>query len=126
MGWSISDALATLLVAAILVPYLGLVAGGSMPLIHDTLAMAATAFIGWVAVFLLAGRYDATSRAGITELVLFAVSLTLGAAAVLAAETATVLGSALLAVFVAAIVVTWTMRLVHDPGLWRHGPLATQ
>jgi len=120
------DMLATLVVAAILVAYLAFLAGGSMPLIHDTLAMAATAFVGWVVVFVLAGRYDTASRGGVTELVLFAVSIALGAGAVLAAETSTVFGPVLLAVFLVAVAVTWGVRLRHDHRRSHRPPLVTR
>lgn len=120
MRMPIRDTVATLLVAAIVVSYAGFLAGASMPFVHDTLGMAATAFILWVAVFLVAGRYQTTTAEGIAELVLFAVSLTLGAGAVLAAEMLTGLAPALLAVFVGTAVVTWTVRLWQDIGRWQH------
>jgi hypothetical protein len=68
----------------------------------------------WVAVFLLAGPYETTTRPGITELALFAVSIALGAGAVLAAETSTGLAPVLLTAFIAAIVATWTVQLLHQ------------
>ncbi len=61
-----------------------------------------------------------------TELVLFAVSFTLGACAVLTAETSTVFGPVLLAGFIAAIVVTWAVRLRHDHHRSHRPPLVTR
>src|SRR5690348_13923831 len=114
------DAVASLLVATMVAAYVGYLAGGSMPLVHDTLATAATTFILWVAVFLLVlitGGYDITTRSGGTELLLFAVSITLGGAAVLAADLLTGvlpgLPPVVLAGLIATAVVTWTVRLLH-------------
>lgn len=125
MRMPIRETLGTVLVAAMLVPYVGYLVGWSMPFIHNTRAMAATAFILWVGVFLVAGRYDTTTHDGNTELVLFAASITLGAAAALAAEMLTGLAPALLAAFVGLAVVTWTVRLLQDTGRWHHGRLVT-
>jgi hypothetical protein len=122
----IRDVLGTVVVASIVVPYVGFLVGGSMPFIHDTRAMAATAFILWVAVFLIADQYDTTTSDGTTELVLFAIAVVLGGAAVLAAEMLAALAPVLLAGFVGMAVVTWTLRLLRNTGRWHHGTLAAR
>lgn len=126
MRWSVREAIATLLFAAMVTCYIGFLVGGSMPFIHDTLATAATTFILWVAVFLVADGYDITSPARVTELLLFAASITLGAAAALAADMVTGPAPVLLAVFIGAAVVTWTVRLLHDSGRLSHRRVAAR
>ena len=118
------DAVATLLFVAMVACYIGFLVGGSMPFIHDTLATAATTFILWVAVFLVAGGHDITVAGGVTELLLFAASITLGAAAALAADMLTGPAPVLLAVFIGTAVMTWTVRLLHDSGRLRHRRVA--
>jgi hypothetical protein len=51
-----TDVIATLLVAAIVVPYLGYLAWGDMPFIQDPRGMAATGLILGLAAALVAGR----------------------------------------------------------------------
>lgn len=125
MRWSVRDAVASVLVVAMLTGYIGYLVGGSMPLIHDTLATAATTFILWIAVFLVllvTDGHDLTTAGGTAELMLFALSITLAGAAVLAADLLTGVAPVLLAVSIATAVVTWTVRLLHDSGRLRHGP----
>jgi len=58
--------------------------------------------------------------------ILFAASITLGGAAVLAADMRTGPAPVLLAAFVVTAVVTWTVRLLYDSGRPRHGRLAAR
>src|SRR6266545_4040343 len=95
MKLSIRDGFATLLLAAILVPYVGFLANGSMPFIKDPPGMAATALILGAAAFLFGGRF--------------------------AAETAA--AYLLLALLVGAIVLTWAVQLLHHAGIIRAGPV---
>ena len=99
------DVVATLLVAAIVVPYLGYLAWGDMPLIEDPRGMAATGLVLGLAAAAVAGRaaFDAEpiSRAALGTGV---VALALGIAAVWVGTS-----EALLAVFIGAIVVTWAL-----------------
>jgi hypothetical protein len=119
----VRGAVATLLFVAMVTCYVGFLVGASMPFIHDTLATAATTFILWVVLFLVTDGHDITSPGRAIELLLFAVSITLGAAAVLAADMLTGLAPVLLAVFIGTASVTWTVRLLHDSRRLRHGRL---
>jgi len=99
------DAVATLLVAAIVVPYLGYLAWGDMPFIQDLRGMAATGLVLGLAAAAVAGRaafdpepmHRAALAAGVAALALGIAALLVGSSEVL------------LAVFIAAIVVTWAL-----------------
>jgi hypothetical protein len=99
------DAIATLLVAAIVVPYLGYLTWGDMPFIEDPRGMAATGLVLGLAAAAVAGRAaldpEPLHRAALGSGV---AALALGIAA-LWAET----NEVLLALFIAAIVVTWAV-----------------
>jgi hypothetical protein len=122
MKFSIRDGLASLAVAAILVPYIGFLTNGSMPFIKDPRGMSATVLVLGAVAFLFAGQFSTATPIGITEIVLMAASLALGVAAVLAAETAA--AYTLLAFAVGAVVVTWAVQLLHHIGMVHTGPLA--
>jgi hypothetical protein len=111
------DVVATVLVAAIVVPYIGYLIAGEMPFIEDPRGMAATGLVLGLAAAAVAGRaaltptplHRATLASGV-------VALGLGIAA-LWAETSEVL----LALFVVAIVITWGLgELAAQSG--RHAP----
>jgi hypothetical protein len=99
------DVVATLLVAAIAVPYIGYLAWGDMPFIQDPRGMAATGLVLGLAAAAVAGRAaldpDPMHLAALASGV---AALALGIAA-LWAET----NEVLLALFIAAIVVTWAI-----------------
>lgn len=99
------DVIATLLVAAIVVPYIGYLAWGDMPFIEDPRGMAATGLVLGLAAAAVAGRavFD-RERMHRAALVSGVVALCLGIAA-LWAET----NEVLLALFIASIVVTWAL-----------------
>ena len=123
MKLSIRDGIATLLVAATVVPYFGFLLNGSMPFIKDPRAMAATAVLLGLAAVLFAGRLSGTSGIGIAELVLAVLTAALGVLAVLLAATGA--GYALLAVLVGGVVLTWAVQMVHHSGILGSGPLPT-
>ena len=54
IGWR--DGVATLLVSAVVVPYIGYLVKGSMPFIHDPRGMAATALVLGLAAAAVLGR----------------------------------------------------------------------
>ena len=99
------DVVATLLVAAIVVPYIGYLAWGDMPFIQDPRGMGATGLILGLAAALVAVRAifkpDPIHR---TALGAGVVALVLGVATVWAETSET-----LLAAFIVAIVVTWVL-----------------
>lgn len=107
------NVLATLLVAAIVVPYLGYLAWGDMPFIEDPRGMAAVGLVLGLAAAAVAGR-AALDPGPMHRVALGSgvVALALGIAA-LVAETSEIL----LAVFIAAIVLTWALaELAHRQG----------
>jgi hypothetical protein len=100
------DAAATMLVAAILVPYFGYLARGSMPFIHDARGMAAAALIIG-AVTCYAGDRRVMAR---RWTVLTAVTALLGAAALGLGIAAIVTASGgVLAALIACIVALWAL-----------------
>ncbi len=114
MKFTWKDIVATLFVAAILVPYIGYLARGSMPFIQDPRGMAATGLILGVAAAALAGR--AILADGVwhrVTLVIGVVTLGFGVAAVWVGSSGW-----LLATFMAGIVVTWALaELIHTRSL---------
>ena len=105
MSITYKDVVATLLVAAVVVPYIGYLVWGDMPFIEDPRGMAATGLVLGLAAAAVAGRAvfdrEPMHRAALGSGV---VALALGLAA-LWAET----NEVLLALFIAAIVVTWAL-----------------
>lgn len=97
--------IATVLVAAIVVPYLGYLAWGDMPFVEDPRGMAAIGLLLGLAAAAVAGRAalepEPMHRAALGSGI---VALVLGIAALLA-ETSELL----LALFIAAIVSTWVL-----------------
>ena len=110
MKLTYKDIIATLLVAAIVVPYLGYLVRGEMPFIQDPRGMAATGVILGLAAAALTGR--AMFARGLWHRITLAigvVTLGLGVAAIWVGSN-----EALLAAFMAGIVITWALaELLH-------------
>jgi hypothetical protein len=109
MRFTWKDTVAAVLVAAIVVPYVGYLVWGEMPFIQDPRGMAATGIVLGLVAALLAGRAafepGALNRTALGTGVL---ALALGVAA------AWTEFEFLLAAFVIAIVVTWALgTLIH-------------
>jgi hypothetical protein len=68
MRLTIRDAVATVLVAAVLVPYLEYLVRGEMPFIEDPRGMPATGLVLGAAAFLVAGRMSSSKRLGRLDL----------------------------------------------------------
>ncbi|MCZ2812087.1 hypothetical protein O2W15_11640 [Modestobacter sp. VKM Ac-2979] len=99
------NVVATVLVAMILLPYLGYVVADEMPFIKDPRGMAATGLILGIAAVLVASRdVFAPGLRHRAALVSGLVALALGIAALWAETSETLLAS-----FMAAIVVTWCL-----------------
>ena len=103
MRLTTKDVVATVLVAAVVVPYLGYLIAGEMPFIKDPRGMAATGLVLGLAAAIVVGRDAFTPRplhraALATGVVAFALGV-----AALWAETSEVV----LALFVVALVLTW-------------------
>lgn len=108
------DWIATVLVAAIAVPYIGYLVRGEMPFIQDARGMSATGLVLGIAAYLVMARGDSFDQAGKVETTLAGVSLVLGLAALLLAETAA--AEVWLFLFMASVVVTWAVKLADHAG----------
>jgi hypothetical protein len=64
MRWTLRDAVATLLVAAAFVPYVGYLVWGGMPFIQDPRGMAAAALVLGALAFVALRRPDAVHTYG--------------------------------------------------------------
>ena len=121
MRLTLKDLVATVLVAAIAVPYIGYLVRGEMPFIEDPRGMSATALVLGIAAFLVMSRGDAFDRVSKIETAVAVAVLALGVAALIFAETAAAEG--LLAAFVISIGVIWAAKLVdHADVLHWHTP----
>jgi hypothetical protein len=102
----------TLIVAAVVVPFIGYSVRGSMPFVHDPRGMAGVGIAGCLLMFAALGR----ERLGTGTFEWFMVTLgvlTLGfGIAALVAETSW----ALLVPMVAGLVIIWAAGLLHDAG----------
>jgi len=109
---TIRDLLTTLIVAAVVVPFIGYSVRGSMPFVHDPRGMAGVGIAGCLLMFAAFGR----ERLGTGAFEWFMVTLgvlTLGfGIAALVAETSW----ALLVPMVAGLVIIWAAGLLHDAG----------
>jgi len=115
MRITLRDTLASILVAAIAVPYVGYLLYGSVPFVQDPRGMAAVGLILGFVAFLLMWGPDALDRIGKVELTVAIVALGLGVAALVLAETA--FAEVLLAVFMASILVVWAFELMDHLGM---------
>jgi hypothetical protein len=106
IGWR--DVAATLLVAAIVVPYIGYLVRGSMPFIQDPRGMAATGLVLGLAAAAVVGREAFRGTWGVTAAFFAVASGGVGAVTFIRAEEGA-LSEGLLAVFVVAIVVAWAL-----------------
>jgi hypothetical protein len=110
MKFNFKDIVASLLVAAIVVPYIGYLMRGDMPFIQDPRGMAATGLILGLAAAAFAGRV--MFAPGVwhrVTLVIGVITLVVGVAAFWVATS-----ELLLAMFMIGIVVTWALaELVH-------------
>jgi hypothetical protein len=118
MRLSWRDLLATLLVAAIGVPYVGYLVNGEMPFVQDPRGMSAVGLVLGALAFLVIRGGNARDRVGTTENVLATVALVLGLTALALAETAA--AEVLLAVFMVAILVVWAAEVADHAGWVAH------
>lgn len=109
------DLVATVLVAAIAVPYVGYLTNGEMPFVEDPRGMSAIALILGFAAYVVVERGDTIDTADKAETGLALVSLTLGLVALALAETAA--AEVLLAVFMGSILAVWAVKLADHAGV---------
>jgi hypothetical protein len=109
---TVRDILATLFVAAVVVPFIGYSVRGSMPFVQDPRGMAGVGIVGCLLTLAAFGRgalgTGAFERVMVT---LGALTLAVGIAALIA-ETSW----ALLVPMVAGLVIIWAIALLHDAG----------
>jgi riboflavin transporter FmnP len=115
MRLKFKDLLGSILVAAIVVPYVGYLINGEMPFIEDPRGMTATGLALGVVAYLVMRRDDLSDRVGKAETALAGTSLVLGIVALALAETAA--AEVLLAVFMASILVVWAVELMDHAGI---------
>jgi hypothetical protein len=109
---TIRDLLATLIIAAVVVPFIGYSVRGSMPFVQDPRGMAGVIAVGCVLAFVVFGRKAFGTGTFESVMVTLGV-LTLGfAIAALIAETLW----ALLVPAMAGLVIMWALALMHDAG----------
>lgn len=116
------DLVATALVLAIAVPYVGYLVNGSMPYVEDARGMAAVGLLLGALAFVVMRSGDQLDRAGKVEAGIALVSLALGLVALAFAETAA--AEVLLAVFMVSVLVVWAVEMVDHAGVthWHHAP----
>jgi hypothetical protein len=111
------DAAVTVLVAAVVVPYVGFLVRGSMPFIEDPRGMSATGLVlGLIAAAVAGGGAFGHTALGRVTGIAGLVSLGAGVATLVWAESGAV-SDALLAVFIGTMAVTWALAMVGDTGL---------
>ena len=115
MRGRVRDLVATLLVSAIAVPYIGYLINGEMPFIKDPRGMSATGLVLGVAAFLVLRRGDTVDTVGKVEIGLGLGALALGLVALFLAETAA--AEVLLAVFMGSILIVWAVELLDHLGM---------
>ena len=115
MKLTLRDLVATILVAAIGVPYVGYLVNGEMPFVQDARGMSAIGLVLGTAAFLVLRSGDSFDRVGKLETGAAVVSLVLGLVAFAFAEAAA--AEVLLAVFMASILVVWLFEIVDHAGL---------
>ena len=115
MKFKMKDFVATLLVAAIAVPYVGYLINGEMPYVKDPRGMSAVGLILGLAAYWMLEHGDMFDKTDKVETGLEAVSLILGVVALALAETAA--AEVLLAVFMGSILVVWAVKLADHAGV---------
>ena len=106
------DQLATLIIAAVVVPFIGYSARGSMPFVQDPRGMAGVGIVGGLLAFVAFGRRAFGTGAFESVMVTLAVVTVGFGIAALIAETVW----ALLVPAMAGLVLMWALALLHDVG----------
>jgi hypothetical protein len=106
------DLLATLIVAAVVVPFVGYSINGSMPFVQDPRGMAGVGIVGALLTFAAFGRKGFGTGTFETIMVtLYVLTIGFGLAALIV-ETSW----ALLVPMVVGLVIMWALALMHDAG----------
>lgn len=125
MRLTLRDLIATALLLAIGIPYVGYLVAGEMPLVEDARGMSAVGLLLASIMFLVLRTGDEADRAGKLESGFAVVSLALGLVALAFAGTGA--AEVLLAVFMVSLLAVWAVEVADHSGLvhW-HGPTATR
>ena len=115
MKLTFRDAIASLLIVAIAVPYVGYLVYDEMPFIEDARGISAVGLVLGAIAFLVLQSGNADDRVGAGEGVAAIVSMSLGLAALLLAETAA--AEVLLAVFMGSILLVYAFEVADHAGL---------
>lgn len=113
MDVTLRDWIATLLVAATVVPYIGYLVNGSMPFLEDATGMGAVGVVLALTAASVIGPDAFRGPWGRVAVVTGGIAVLLGVATVLLGEK-WAYGEVLLAVFIGAVVVTWLIALLVD------------
>ena len=109
---TVRDLFATLIIAAVVVPFVGYSARGSMPFVQDPRGMAGVGIVGALLAFAAFGRKGFGAGTFETVMVTLAViTIGFGIAALIAETTWW-----LLVPMVAGLVIMWALALMHDAG----------
>ncbi|HEX6498979.1 MAG TPA: hypothetical protein VF054_08100 [Micromonosporaceae bacterium] len=109
------DLVATILVVAIAVPYIGYLVNGSMPFVQDARGMTGVGLAFGALAFGVLKYGDTANPLTRGEIAVASVSLALGLAALLLAETA--VAATLLALFMVSILVVWAVEVIDHAGI---------
>ena len=121
MRLTMRDLVATVLVLAIGIPYVGYLVNGEMPFIKDPRGMSALGLVLGAAAFLTFRGTNEHDRVGTTQAVLAGLAAVLGIVTLVLAETAA--AEVLLAVFMGSILVVWAFEVADHAG-WVHAHAA--
>lgn len=125
MKLTLRDLVATILVLAIAIPYVGYLIQGDMPFVEDARGMAAVGLLLGAAAYVVLRMGDELDRVGKIETAAAVVSLGLGLVALAFAETAA--AEVLLAVFMVSILAVLALELVDHSGVMHwHEPHMTR
>ena len=115
MRLDVRDLLATVLVAAIGILYVGYLGHGRMPFAHDTRGMTAMGLALGVTAFVVVRNGDKYDRVGQLETGLAVVALAFGMGAMVLAEGT--VAENLLAAYVVVLLAVWGLELLDHAGL---------
>lgn len=124
MDVKLRDWIATLLVAATVVPYIGYLVNGRMPFLEDATGMGAVGIVLALVAASVIGPDAFRGPWGRAAVVTGVVAVLLGVATVLLGET-WAYGEVLLAVFIGTVVVTWLIAVLVDTRVLRRDRATT-
>jgi hypothetical protein len=121
MKLTIRDLFATVVVAAVGVPYIGYLVNGEMPFVKDPRGMSAIGLLLGAVAFLILRGADKPGRVGRVKWSVWILSLVLGVVAFVFAEAAA--SETLLALFMGSILLAWSVEMTDHSGLLssKHG-----